>query len=228
MSDSFNIGYLSITSLWLEKKEVKKWANLLNNSTKAHQITERRHHFLHLQLTCREATKSMSKKGLIGLTRKNCVMNEFWHPESCQVAWVNHPNVLLMMVETTQMSTSMSEVIGVFNHILWHLHRWNSFRNMWAKPPNVLLRMVETSELSTGISKKIATPEPLLYLPVETPQRWQPASVKRALGCQFVFCSFLLPFYSSLVHQRISSRVSRDAWPFFELASKEEYVSWAG
>ena len=44
----------------------------------------------------------------------------------------------------------------------------------------------ETPEVSIAMSKKVGTPEPILYLQVETPQRLQSASVKPALGCQLV------------------------------------------
>ena len=44
----------------------------------------------------------------------------------------------------------------------------------------------ETPEVSIAMSKKVGTPEPILYWQVETPPEIASASVKRALGCQFV------------------------------------------
>ena len=49
----------------------------------------------------------------------------------------------------------------------------------------------ETPEVSIAMSRKLDTPEPILYLQVETPQKLQSASVKRALGCQFVLLTRL-------------------------------------
>ena len=57
---------------------------------------------------CGEGTLSMSKRAVIGLTRKHCLWVIFGIPAAVNLrTWVNPPNVLLMMVETPEVSTGM-------------------------------------------------------------------------------------------------------------------------